>query len=61
MEFGYDMIELDQRLGTPELHDIAAPSSRTSERPSCRPTCSPATSDPFWEDLKLLPMTMKLV
>jgi sulfotransferase len=58
----YDMIEFDQRLGTPGLHDVGR-----SVKPRERVTILPPDlftryqRDAFWEDLKLLPPTVKLV
>jgi sulfotransferase len=58
----YDMIEFDQRLGTPGLHDVG----RAVHAPK-RPTILPPDlfaryeTNGFWEDLKQLPSTVKLI
>lgn len=58
----YDMIEFDQRLGTPGLHDVGR-----SVQPRERPTILPPelfkryAADAFWEDLNLLPPTVSIV
>jgi sulfotransferase len=62
IEPSYDMIEFDQRLGTPGLHDVGR-----SVRPRERPTILPPDlfvryeNDAFWEDLKRLPSAVKLI
>ncbi len=58
----YDMIEFDQRLGTPGLHDVGR-SVVASERPTILPPDLFARyeRDAFWNDLKLLPPTVRIV
>jgi sulfotransferase len=58
----YDMIEFDLRLATPGLHDVG----RTVETRERKPILPPDLlaryqKDAFWEDLKHLPPTVKLV
>lgn len=58
----YDMIEFDQRLGTPGLHDVG----RSVKAPERKPILPPDLvtryeREAFWEDLKQLPPTVKLV
>ena len=62
IEPSYDMIEFDQRLGTPGLHDVG-PSVKARERPTILPPDLFARyeRDAFWEDLKLLPPAVKVV
>jgi len=62
IEPNYDMVEFDQRLGTPGLHDVG----RTVETRERKPILPPDLlaryqKDAFWEDLKQLPPTVKLV
>ena len=58
----YDMIEFDQRLGTPGLHDVGR-AVKADERKTILPPdlFSRHERDAFWEDLKLLPPTVKLL
>ena len=58
----YDMIEFDLRLGTPGLRDVGR-SVEARERKQILPPdlFSRYQKDAFWEDLKLLPPTVKLV
>ena len=58
----YDMIEFDQRLGTPGLHDVGR-SVKARERTTILPPdlFTRYEREAFWEDLKLLPPTVKLV
>ena len=58
----YDMIEFDQRLGTPGLHDVGR-SVAARERPTILPPDLFARyeRDAFWQDLKLVPPTVKVV
>jgi sulfotransferase len=58
----YDMIEFDQRLGTPGLHDVGR-SVQARERPPILPPdlFLRFQKDAFWEDLALIPPTVKLV
>jgi sulfotransferase len=58
----YDMIEFDLRLGTPGLHDVGR-SVEARERKPILPLDLLARyqKDAFWEDLKQLPPTVKLV
>ena len=58
----YDMIEFDQRLGTPGLHDVGR-SVVASERPTILPPdlFTRYERDAFWNDLKLLPPTVRIV
>lgn len=58
----YDMIEFDQRIGTPGLHDVGR-SVRARERAPILPPDLFARHehDGFWEDLKLLPPTVQLI
>jgi sulfotransferase len=58
----YDMVEFDQRLGTPGLHDVG----RSVEARERKPVLPPDLilryqKDAFWEDLKQMPPTVKLV
>jgi sulfotransferase len=56
------MIEFDQRLGTPGLHDVGR-SVAARERPTILPPDLFARyeRDAFWQDLKLVPPTVKVV
>jgi sulfotransferase len=58
----YDMIEFDQRLGTPGLHDVGR-SVAARERPTILPPDLFAryARDAFWEDLTLVPPTVKVL
>jgi sulfotransferase len=62
VESSYEMIEFDQRLGTPGLHDV-----RRRVEARQRPTLLPPDlfmryqRDAFWEDLTLVPPTVKVV
>ena len=62
IEPSYDMIEFDQRLGTSGLHEVGR-KVETRERRSILPPDLFARyeRDAFWEDLKLLPTTVKLI
>jgi sulfotransferase len=62
IEPSYDMIEFDQRLGTPGLHDVGR-SVQARERPTILPPdlFTRYQREAFWEDLKLLPPTVKLI
>ena len=62
IEPSYDMIEFDQRLGTPGLHDVGR-SVQARERGTILPPDLFARyqRDAFWEDLKLLPPAVKLI
>ncbi|HEX4368783.1 MAG TPA: sulfotransferase [Rhodopila sp.] len=57
-----DMMEFDNRLGTPGLHDV-----RSTVRPGKRPTVLPPdlfakfANDAFWEDAAKLPKTVRVV
>ena len=58
----YDMIEFDQRLGTPGLHEVGR-SVAARERKTVLPPdlFQRYERDAFWEDLTLLPPTVKIV
>jgi sulfotransferase len=58
----YDMIEFDARLGTPGLHDVGR-SVEARERATILPPdlFLRFQKDAFWEDLKQLPPTVKLL
>ena len=58
----YDMIEFDQRLGTPGLHDVGR-SVKARERATILPPdlFSRYENDAFWQDIKLLPPAVKLI
>jgi sulfotransferase len=58
----YDMIEFDLRLGTPGLRDLGR-SVEARERPTILPPDLFARYqlDAFWEDLKLVAPTVKVV
>jgi sulfotransferase len=58
----YDMIEFDQRLGTPGLHEVGR-SVTARERPTLLPPdlFKRYERDAFWEDLTLVPSTVKVV
>jgi sulfotransferase len=62
IEPNYDMIEFDQRLGTPGLHDVGR-SVKAHERKTILPPdlFTRYERDAFWEDLKQLPPTVKLI
>jgi sulfotransferase len=58
----YDMIEFDLRLGTPGLHDVGRSVEARERKPILPPDLlTRYQKDAFWEDLKLLPPTVKLV
>jgi sulfotransferase len=56
------MIEFDQRLGTPGLHEVGR-SVQARERRTILPPelFARYERDAFWEDLKQLPTTVKLI
>jgi sulfotransferase len=62
IEPSYDMIEFDQRLGTPGLHDVGS-----KVEPRRRATVLPPDlfkrfeADAFWDDLDQLPDTVSVV
>jgi sulfotransferase len=62
IEPNYDMVEFDQRLGTPGLHDVRR-KVEANERPPLLPPDLFARHqrDAFWDDLTLVPPTVKLV
>lgn len=62
IEPNYDMIEFDQRLGTPGLHDVGR-KVEARERPTLLPPdlFVRHQRDAFWEDLTLVPPSVKLV
>jgi sulfotransferase len=58
----YDMIEFDLRLGTPGLHDVGRSVEARERKPVLPPDLlARYQKDAFWEDLKQLPPTVKLV
>ena len=58
----YDMIEFDQRLGTPGLHEVGRSVQSTGRTTILPPDLfARHQREAFWEDLKLLPPTVKLV
>ena len=58
----YDMIEFDQRLGTPGLHDVGRSVGARERKPILPPDLiARHEREAFWEDLKQLPSTVKLV
>jgi sulfotransferase len=58
----YDMIEFDQRLGTPGLHDVGRAVKARDRKPVLPPDLiTRYERDAFWEDLKQLPPTVKIV
>jgi sulfotransferase len=58
----YDMIEFDQRLGTPGLHDVGRAVKARDRKPALPPDLiTRYERDAFWEDLKQLPPTVKIV
>jgi sulfotransferase len=58
----YDMIDFDQRLGTPGLHDVGRSVKALERKPILPPDLfTRYERDAFWEDLKQLPPTVKLV
>lgn len=58
----YDMIEFDQRLGTPGLHDVGRSVGARERKPILPPDLiARHEREAFWEDLKQLPPTVKLV
>jgi sulfotransferase len=62
IEPNYDMIEFDQRLGTPGLHDVGR-SVEARERPTILPPdlFLRYQKDAFWDDLKQVPPTVKVI
>lgn len=58
----YDMVEFDQRLGTPGLHDVGS-----SVRAQIRPTVLPPdlfaryADDAFWDDRENLPKAVSVI
>jgi sulfotransferase len=62
IEPSYDMIEFDQKIGTPGLHAVGR-SVKARERPTILPPNLFARfeHDAFWEDAKQLPTTVKLI
>jgi sulfotransferase len=62
IEASYDMIEFDQRLGTPGLHDVGRKVEARERRTILPPDLfARYERDAFWEDLKQLPTTVKLI
>jgi sulfotransferase len=58
----YDMIEFDLRLGTPGLHDVGPKVEARERKPILPPDLFLRyQKEAFWEDLKQLPPTVKLV
>ena len=58
----YDMIEFDLRLGTPGLHDVGRAVEARERKPILPPDLlARYQKDAFWDDLKQLPATVKLV
>ncbi|MBV9907770.1 MAG: hypothetical protein JOY52_09415 [Hyphomicrobiales bacterium] len=56
------MIEFDQRLGTPGLHDVGRSVKRRERKTILPPDLfARYEREAFWEDLKQLPPTVKLV
>lgn len=58
----YDMIEFDQRLGTPGLHDVGL-MVEARERPKILPPdlSKRYQGDAFWDDVTLLPPAVKVI
>jgi sulfotransferase len=58
----YDMIEFDQRLGTPGLHDVGR-SVQARERKTILPPdlFLRTQKDAFWDDLTLVPPAVKVI
>jgi sulfotransferase len=62
IEPSYDMIEFDQRLGTPGLHDVGRSVEARERQPILPPDLlARFEREAFWEDLKQLPMTVKVI
>jgi sulfotransferase len=62
IEQSYDMIEFDQRLGTPGLHEVGRKVEARERRSILPPDLfARYERDAFWEDLKQLPSTVKLI
>jgi sulfotransferase len=62
IEPSYDMIEFDLRLGTPGLHDVGRSVEARERKPILPPDLlARYQKDAFWEDLKQLPPTVRLV
>ena len=62
IEPSYDMIEFDQRLGTPGLHEVGRRVEARERRTILPPDLfTRYERDTFWEDLKQLPTTVKLI
>jgi sulfotransferase len=62
IEPSYDMIEFDQRLGTPGLHAVGRSVEARERKPILPPDLlARYQTEAFWEDLKQLPPTVKLV
>jgi sulfotransferase len=58
----YDMIEFDLRLGTPGLHDVGRAVEARERKPILPPDLlARYQKDAFWDDLKQLPATVKLI
>jgi sulfotransferase len=58
----YDMIEFDFRLGTPGLHDVGRAVEARERKPILPPDLlARYQKEAFWEDLKQLPPTIKLI
>jgi sulfotransferase len=56
------MIEFDLRLGTPGLHDVGRSVEARERKPILPPDLfTRYQKDAFWEDLKLVPPTVKIV
>jgi sulfotransferase len=62
IEPSYDMIEFDQRLGAPGLHDVGR-SVESRHRPTILPPnlFKRYAADAFWEDLTLVPPAVSVV
>ena len=62
IEPSYEMIEFDQRLGTPGLHDVGRSVMARERRTILPPDLfSRYENDAFWQDIKLLPPAVKLI
>jgi sulfotransferase len=58
----YEMIEFNQRLGTPGLHHVGRSVEVRERQPILPPDLIQRyQKDAFWEDLKQMPPTVKLV
>jgi sulfotransferase len=62
IEPSYDMIEFDQRLGVPGLHDVGR-SVEARQRPTILPPdlFKRYAADAFWEDLTLVPPAVGVI